>query len=99
VVAVVDVIHTANLGNKSKLGIRLERHGRAVDGIVADRSSKADVKIRQLGGGRFKVTDREGSHIAESGEPVVVVDSAGMRHEVVLRRFAGKAASAVSARR
>ncbi len=99
VVAVVDVIHTANLGNKSKLGLRLERHGRVVDSIVADRSSKADIKIRQLRGGRFKVTDREGSHVAESGEPVVVVDSAGMRHEVVLRRFAGKAASAVSARR
>jgi hypothetical protein len=99
VVAVVDVVHTANLGNKSKLGIRFERHGRVVDGIAADRTSNADVRIRQLRGDRFKVTDREGAHVVESGEPVVVVDSAGVRHEVVLRRFSGKAASTASARR
>ncbi len=99
VVAVVDVVHTANLGNKSQLGIRFERHGRVVDGIAADRSKNADIRIRQLRGDRFRVKDREGAHIVESGEPVVVVDSAGMRHEVVLRRFAGKAASTASARR
>ena len=31
-----------------------------------------------------------------SGEPVVVSDASGVRHELVLRAFEGKAASAVS---
>jgi hypothetical protein len=34
-----------------------------------------------------------------SGEPIVVVDSTGVHHELVLWAFAGKAASAVSTRR
>jgi Fibronectin type III domain len=98
VVAVVDVVHTANLGNGSSLGIRFVRppDSRQVDGILAARGSSAEIRIRQLRGGRFKVTDRKGTHVTESGEPVVTVDSMGVRHELVLRAFAGKAASAVS---
>jgi hypothetical protein len=98
VIAVVDVVHTANLGNGSKLGIRFERHpdSREVDGIVADRGSGAEIRVRRMGGDRFKVTDRNRTYVTESGEPVVAVDSKGVRHELVLRAFAGKAASAVS---
>jgi hypothetical protein len=98
VVAVVDVVHTANLGNGSKLGIRFERppDSREVDGILADRGSTAEIRVRRLRGDRFKVTDRNRSYVTESGEPIVLVDSKGVRHELVLRAFAGKAASAVS---
>ncbi|HSL34454.1 MAG TPA: fibronectin type III domain-containing protein, partial [Candidatus Limnocylindrales bacterium] len=101
VVAVVDVVHTANLGHGSSLGIGFVRApgGRQVTGIVADRGPKADIRIRALRGGRFAVTDRTGRKVIESGEPIVVVDSAGVRHELVLRAFATRAASTVTSRR
>jgi hypothetical protein len=98
VVAVVDVVHTANLGGGSSLGIKFERHGRDIDGILAARGPDADIRIHRLRGGRFKVTDRRGAHTAESGESIVIVDSTGARHELVLRAFAGKAASSVTNR-
>jgi hypothetical protein len=98
-VAVVDVVHTANLGGGSKLGIRFERTGRDVDGIVAASGSKADVRIQLLRGDRFKVRDRGDWREIPSGEPIVVVDPSGTRHELVLRAFEGKAASAVSTKR
>ena len=101
VIAVVDVIHTANLGNGSKLGIKFVRppDSREVDGILADRSSTAEIRVQRLRGDRFKVTDRNRTYETESGEAVVLVDSKSVRHELVLRAFAGKAASAVSDRR
>jgi len=101
VVAVVDVVHIANLGNGSKLGIGFVRSPstRVVTGIVADRGPEADIRIRHLGGGRLEVTDRLGPHVTSSGEPIVVVDSVGVRHELVLRAFATAAASPVSSRR
>jgi hypothetical protein len=34
-----------------------------------------------------------------SGEPIVLVDSLGVRHEVILRAFATNSAAAVSSRR
>jgi hypothetical protein len=67
--------------------------------IVADRTSKADIRIRQKRGDRFEVTDKEGKHITQSGEPIVLVDSLGSRHEIVLRAFATKSAAAVTSRR
>jgi hypothetical protein len=70
-----------------------------VTGIVADRGPNADIRIRYLGGGRFEVTDRVGRHVTTSGEPIVAADSVGVRHELVLRAFATKAASPVSSRR
>jgi hypothetical protein len=90
VVAVVDVVHTANLGRGSKLGIGFvrDRPKGSVTGIVADRSSSADIRIRYRGGDRFDVIDRAGRHAAIAGEPVVARDSLGVPHAIVLRRFA-----------
>jgi hypothetical protein len=98
VVAVVDVVHTANLGYGSKLGIgfvRTQPRG-PITGIVADRSKRADIRIRHHGGDRFEVTDRVDRHVAISGEPVITVDSLGARHQVILRRFRTATASPVS---
>ena len=100
VVAVVDTIHSANLGHGSKLGLAFVRppdSGR-VTGIVADRSSKADIRIRPARGGRFVVTDKAGRQVATSGESIIATDSLGVRHDLVLRAFATKAASSVSSR-
>jgi hypothetical protein len=101
VVAVVDVVHTANLGHGRRLGISFVRppHSRYVTEIVADRGPKADIRIRHRRGDRFEVTDKEGHHFTQSGEPIVLVDSLGVRHEVVLRAFATNSAAAVSSRR
>ena len=93
-VAVVDVVHTANLGGGSNLGIRFERNGRLIDGIVAAKGRKRDIRIRKHRGDAFEVRDSVGTHVVASGEPVVIVDS-GTRHELVLRAFEGKAASGV----
>jgi hypothetical protein len=100
VVAVVDVMHSANLGHGSRLGIGFVRDPvtRRMTGIVADRGPKADVRIRHLRGDRFEVRDKAGRKVMTSGERIVVVDSAGGRHDLVLRAFATKAASQVSTR-
>jgi hypothetical protein len=101
VIAVVDVVHTANIGHGSKLGISFVRdeNARRVSGIVAERGGQADVRIRRLRGGRFAVTDKTGRTVVEDGDPVVVVDSKGIRHSLVLRAFATNAASSVASRR
>lgn len=101
VVAVVDVVHTANLGHGSNLGIGFVRvpGGRQVTGIVADRGKKTEIRIRRLRGGRFAVYDATGRQVTASGEPVVAVDGHGLRHELVLRAFSTRAASAVTTRR
>jgi hypothetical protein len=101
VIAIVDVVHTTNLGYGSKLGIGFVRDpmSRQVTGVVADRSSKADIRVHHLGGGRFVVADRHGRHVATEGEPFRATDSVGARHEVVLRAFNTKAASAESSYR
>jgi hypothetical protein len=99
VIAVVDVIHTANLGHGQSLGLRFERDAsKRVTGIEQAKGSKADVRIRRLRGDRFEVKDRYSTHVAESGEPIVIVDS-GARHELVLRAFEGRAAAEATARR
>lgn len=98
VVAVVDVVHTANLGYGSRLGIgfvRAQPRG-LVTGIVSNRARSADVRIRHRGGDQFEVTDRVNRYVATSGQPVIIVDSLGARHHVVLRRFRGATASPVS---
>lgn len=100
VVAVVDVVHVANLGHGSRLGIAFVRDpARQLIGIAADRGPKADIRIRQLRGGRFEVTDRLGTRIATSGEPILAADPVGVRHQLVLRAFATNPASAVTSRR
>jgi hypothetical protein len=100
-VAVLDVVHTANIGHGSSLGIAFVRNPstRAVTGIVADRGPQADVRIRKLRGGRFRVTDRLGRHDVADGEALVIADSVGVKHGLVLRAFETKAASRVASRR
>jgi len=101
VLAVLDVAHTANLGRGSTLGIALVRDPatKRVTGIVAERGPAADFRIRPLRGGRFAVTDRTARREIDSGDSLIVADSHGVRHELVLRAFSTKAASAVTSRR
>lgn len=101
VVAVVDVVHSANLGYGSKLGMGFVRDdsGGQVTDVVSDRSRKADIRIRHVGGDRFEVTDKKSRYETTSGQPVIVVDSQGSRHQVVLRRFHGATASPTSSPR
>ena len=100
VVAVVDVVHVANLGHGSRLGIGFVRApDKRVVGIVADGGPKPDVRVRQLRGGRFEVIDRSGRHVATSGERVVTVDPSGGRHDLVLQAFATNTASEVASGR
>ena len=98
VVAVVDVVHTANLGHGSNLGIRFVKDPgtRRLTGLVADRGPEADIKIRHLGRDRFEIQDRLGKRTATSGEAIITADSTGARHELVLRAFDTKAASQVT---
>jgi hypothetical protein len=100
VVAVVDVVHIANLGHGSRTGIRFVKDPgtRRLTGLIADRGPEADIKIRHLGGGRFVVRDRMGRRNAESGESIITADATGVRHELVLRAFDTKAASQVTSR-
>lgn len=98
VVAVVDVVHTANLGHGSRLGIRFVKDPmtRRLTGLVADRGAEADIKIRHLGRDRFEIQDRLGRRQTTSGEAIITADSTGARHELVLRAFDTKAASQVT---
>jgi hypothetical protein len=101
VVAVVDIVHTANIGHGSTLGIGFERdpETRAITGIVADRGRRADIRIRRLRDGSFAIRDRMGRRVATDGDAIVVADSVGARHSLVLRAFDTNAASAVASRR
>jgi len=101
VVAVVDGIHSANLGHGSRLGIAFvrERPGGPVTGIIADRTKSADVRIRHRGGDRFEVTDRINRYEAVSGQPVTTIDSQRVGHEVILRAFRTATASPEPGRR
>ncbi|HEV7811282.1 MAG TPA: fibronectin type III domain-containing protein [Candidatus Limnocylindrales bacterium] len=101
VVAVVDVVHTANIGHGSTLGISFVRdpQTRSVIGIAAERTKDADIRIRHLRGNRFIVRDPHGRHEVSDGDPLVIVDPIGVRHSLVLRGFATNAASEVASRR
>lgn len=101
VVAVVDIVHTANIGHGSKLGIAFEqaRDTRQVTGIVAEKGKEADIRIRRLRGGRFEIKDRTGKRIAADGEAVVVSDRTGGRHSLALQAFGTNPASEVASRR
>jgi hypothetical protein len=101
VIAVVDVVHTANIGHGSTLGISFVRPpgGREVTGIVADRGRTAEIRIRRKRRGGFTVTDRTGSREVEDGSALVVADGNGVRHSLTLRAFATNAASRVATRR
>jgi hypothetical protein len=101
VVAVVDIVHTANIGHGSSLGIAfvLAPGTREVTGIVADKGRHKDIRISRLRGGRFAIKDRMGRRVATDGEEVVVSDSHGGRHSLVLHAFATNPASRVASRR
>jgi hypothetical protein len=101
VVAVVDVVHSANLGHGSRVGFEFVRDpvSKRVMGIYPDRGSKPDVRVRILRGDRFEVRDMAGRRVTASGEPVVAVDPAGGRHSLVLQAFETHAAADVEARR
>ncbi len=100
VVAVVDVVHTANIGHGKNLGIAFVRdpNTKAVTGIVADQRSP-DVRIKRQRNGRFVVRDKAGRREVEDGDPVGVTDGVGNRHSLVLRAFDTAPASTVTSRR
>ena len=89
VVAVVDVTHSANLGSGTRFGIDVVRDPdtRNVTGIVPSKAPKPDIRVRQMRGGKFIVTDRSGRHEVMSGEPIVAIDSRGGRHQLILHAF------------
>lgn len=101
VVAIVDNVHSANLGGGVDIGLALVGgpYARQLDAIAAAKPKKADVRIHRLRGNRFRVHDRQGRQDAKSGEAIVVTGPNGVRHELVLRAFEGKAASPVTVRR
>lgn len=63
-----------------------------VDGLRRDIQSTSHLAIENLGGGRFKWTDRSGggSGIAEPGQSFTVTDPTGASREVKLRAFGGR---------
>ncbi len=100
VLAVVDVVHTANLGYGSTVGMGFVRdpESKRVTDVVAEKSKTAEIRIHHMSGGRFEIRDRHGRSVATEGEPIVITDSLGARHEVVLRAFNTNAASPVATR-
>src|SRR3954452_7416520 len=100
VVAVVDGVHSANLGSGSKLGVTFVRsvpHG-PFTGIVPDRGPKADIRVRRRGGGRFDVSNGTDRVEASDGVPAVI-SVYGIRHEIVLRAFSTRTAQLAPTRR
>ena len=100
VLAVLDGVHSANIGKRSRLGIEVVRPptSRQVSEIVANRGKNADFHVTMRRGGQFRVTDKARSQDVASGDMVVVVDSIGVRHQLVLHAFSTKSASAVARR-
>ena len=101
VLAVLDNVHSANLGRGSRLGIEVVRRpgSREPTEIVANRRGNADIRIKPRRGGHFVVRDKNRSQEVVSGQAMIVVDAIGVRHELVLHAFSTKAASAVATRR
>jgi hypothetical protein len=101
VVAVVDVVYSANLGHGSRVGFEFVRDpiSKRVIAIYPDRGKKPDVRVRILRGDRFEVIDMAGKRVTASGEPVVAVDPEGGRHRLVLQAFETHAAAEVESRR
>jgi len=100
VLAVVDVVYTANLGYGSRVGMEFVRDpaSKRVTEVVADKTKTAEIRIHRMSGGRFEVRDHHGRSMAMDGVPIVVTDALGARHEVVLRAFNTNAASPVATR-
>ncbi len=100
VLAVIDVVYTANLGYGSKLGMAFVRDPdtKRVTDVVADKAKTAEIHIHRISGGRFELQDRHGRIVATDGVPIIVTDGLGARHEVVLRAFNTNSASPVATR-
>ena len=95
VVAVVDVVHTRNLGHGSSFSIAVKP-----EGIDKVRGGRSDVRIQYLGKERFRVFDRgDRKQEATAGVPLRVVDGRGTSHELVLWAFATPSAAAAEASR
>jgi hypothetical protein len=95
VVAVVDVVHTRNLGHGSAFAIAVKP-----EGIDKVRGGRSDVRIQYLGKERFRVFDRgDRKQEATAGIPLRVVDGRGTSHELVLWAFATPSAAAAEASR
>ena len=101
VVAVIDVVYSANLGHGSRLGFDFVRDpvSKRVIRVDPARGRSPDVRVRYLRGDRFEVTDKAGRRVGRSGEPIMAVDPLGGRHALVLQAFATNAAADVEARR
>jgi hypothetical protein len=100
VLAVVDVVFTANLGYGSHVGMSFVRdtETKVVTEVVAGKGKTAEIRIHRIGGGRFELRDRHGRNVATDGVPIIVTDGLGARHTVVLRAFNTNAASPVATR-
>ena len=59
----------ANLGDARKGGLSFIHApgSKQVTDVVAEKGTAADLKIRNLGNGRFELTDRHGSSIPSRG--------------------------------
>ena len=101
VIAVVDVVHTENIGHGAVLGISFvhEPGSRETTGIVSDRGKGADIRIQRRRGGGFLIRDKSGRREVDDGDPIIVIDNQGVRHSLVLRAFETNAASRVATRR
>src|SRR3954452_7671878 len=89
VVAVVDVVHTRNLGHGSSFAIAVKP-----EGLDKVRGGRADIRIQYLGKERCRVFDR-GARKQEGTAriPLRVVDGRGTSHELVLWAFATPSAA------
>ena len=94
VVAVADVVHTANLGHRNSFAIDLKSNG-----ITRVKRGSADIRIRYLGGEQFEVEDVRRKQEVTAGSPTRVVDGRGNTHELVLWAFATPSAAAEASRR
>jgi hypothetical protein len=69
-----------------------------VTDVVADKTKTSDLKIRNLGNGRFEVTDRHGKHQPTEGLPIIATDIYQGRVNCLSRLTRPTAAAPPSAR-
>ena len=79
-------------GPKTGMSFVSSANPNEVDGLRRDIQSTSHLAIENLGGGRFKWSDRAGSGggIAEPGQSFTVSDPTGTPREVKLRAFGGR---------
>jgi len=79
-------------GPKTGMSFVSSANPEEVDGLRRDIQSTSHIAIENLGGGRFRWTDRAGggSGIAEPGKAFTVTDPTRTQREVTLRAFGGR---------